>query len=514
MKMINRLKILGTAAVMLITVNSCDNFLDVNENPNSLPESAIENVLPGAQIGIAFNVSNTIQIVSSLWVQHMAGTGTQTQPYDIYNVTPNDFLTDWNSLYATVLDDLSYIIETAKADGNHVHAGMAKILFAYTAALTSDMWGDVPFTDALNIIENKKPTYESQETIYDKLITLVNDGKADLLMTNVLPVTAGDMIYPGAGSLDKWERAANSLLLKLHLQIRKQNPTKAAAGINELILLDKFINANSSNFQFNFLSTSGAQNPIYQYTHLTRQNDMILSKRFYDSLVAKNDPRIPYYFTSIAGGTYATYDNGQQQAVAYPGAGTPANVVNRSRYGRYVVGNGTTASNGTIANAGAAPVRMITKSMVNFWLAEAALTLNTTGDAATYYNQAMRDQFADIASFTSAPASFLTTDMETYVAARLAEFNAAPATTSQGGKLNFLIREKWASSVGIAYEAYNDYRRTGFPVLNIAQNNQPGVSSIPYRIPYAQAEIQSNAENVPLQDYPAGILVKVWWMGN
>jgi hypothetical protein len=75
-----------------------------------------------------------------------------------------------------------------------------------------------------------------------------------------------------------------------------------------------------------------------------------------------------------------------------------------------------------------------------------------------------------------------------------------------------LIRDKWASSAGNAYEAYNDYRRTGFPNLARATNGQPTVTRIPVRLPYVQSEIQSNAENVPLKSYPAGLLVPVWWM--
>jgi hypothetical protein len=512
MKKINHFKIWTLAFVLMLSTNACDNYLDINKTPNNLPDALVQNVLQGAEIGVAFNLGNTVQIVSSLWVQHQAGTGTQTRPFDVYNVTPNDFQNDWNSLYATVLDDLSYIIQKGKAEGNNVHAGMAKILFAYSYAVTTDMWGDIPYSEALNIDKVLKPKYDAQQSVYTQLIALLDEAKEDLKLTNVLATSAGDLIY--AGDIAKWERAANSIKLKLFIQMRKQDPAGATTGINALIAENKFISANADNFMVGFLTSTGAQNPIYQYTHLTRQNDMITSRRFYDSLVAKNDPRIPYYLTNITGGTYPTYDNGLDLSTPFAGAGSPANLINRSRWGRYVVGNGTQIGNGTITGAGSAPIRLITKSMVNFWLAEAALTLGTTGNAATYYDQAMKDQFNDVSAFTSAPASFLSTEAPAYITARLAEFNAAPAGTATGGKLHKLIREKWASSVGIEYESYNDYRRTGFPKLAITQNNQPGVGVIPYRLPYVQSEIQSNTENVPLQVYPEGILVKVWWMGN
>ncbi len=238
---------------------------------------------------------------------------------------------------------------------------------------------------------------------------------------------------------------------------------------------------------------------------------MIVSTRFYDSLSVLRDPRIPYIFTSVGVNNYATYDNGLQQSTPYPGAGTPANIINRSRWGVYVVGNGQQLANGSVTGAGAAPIRLITASMVNFWLAEAALTLGTTGNAATYFEQAMRNNFTDIGTFVNAPATFITA-YDAYITGRLAAFAAAPATTAAGSKLNVLIREKWAASAGNAYEAYNDYRRTGFPRLARAANAQPNVTRIPVRLPYIQSEIQSNSENVPLKNYPEGILIPVWWM--
>ncbi len=493
----------------LLSVSACKDYLDVNTDPNNLPDAAIANVLPGAQIGIGFNLGNTVQIVSSLWVQHMAGTGTQTQPYDIYNVTPNDFQNDWNSLYSVVLDDLNFIIEKGKTEGNNVHAGMAEVLLAYTYAVVTDMWGDVPQTQALNLQNFPQPVYDPQQDVYGNLISLLDQGIADLQSTNVIPTSSGDLMY--GGNVERWVRAANSLKLKLYVQSRLKNPAAATAGINALIAANRFIENNAGNFVVNFAATANAQNPIYQYTHLTRQNDMIVSSRYYDSLRVLEDPRIPYFFTSVGANTYATYDNGLQQSTPYPGAGSPANIINRSRWGVYVVGNGSQLANGSISGAGAAPIRLITRSMVNFWLAEAALTLGTTGDPAALFGQAIRDNMEDVRSFVSAPASF-TAAAETYVTQRVAAFEAAPATTAPGGKLNVLIRDKWASSAGNAYEAYNDYRRTGFPNLVRATNAQPTVTRIPVRLPYVQSEIQSNADNVPLKVYPAGLLVPVWWM--
>ncbi len=497
-------------AIGLAVVSSCDDFLDVNTNPNNLPTSGVQYILPGAELGVGFVMGNTVQLVSSLWMQQMAGTGTQSDPYDRYNIGPADLNNEWNTIYANLLDDLRQIRVQGREEGNFVHAGMAGVLEAYVWTVTTDIWGDVPFQQALAFDEAPNPQYDPQQEIYPSIITILDEAIADLNKTNVLATPAGDLIYgestPMSTTIDKWTRVANSIKLKIYLQSRKKDPSTATARINELIAQNKFITSNADNFNVPFFSSSGAQNPLYMYNHLTRPNDMIVSTRFLDSMQVLNDPRLPTIITQT-GGNYVSYDNGVHTVQNFTSA-------NRSRWGLYIIGRGQTANNGTV-NVGSpndqAPMRLITASLVYYWLAEAALTLGTTGDPAALYQQALEANFSDISTFlgpTYTPANF-SANATTYINSRVAAFTANPTAE---GKLNVLIRDKWVSSAGNAYEAYNDYRRTGYPQLALPQNALAGVNRIPTRWPYVQNEIQANRENVPLRDYPAGFLVPVWWM--
>ena len=485
-------------AITCLLATACEDYLDINEDPNNLAEVPVENVLPGAQIATGFYVGNTVQIVSSLWVQHMAGTGTQTDPYDRYNVSPGDFNNEWNLAYATIIDDLEESIQNARADGNFVHAGMAQILQAYAWAVTTDIWGDIPYNQAINYNEFETPVYDPQEQIYAQLINELDEAIADLNRGNATLTTGnGDLIYQG--NVVSWKRAANSLKLKLYLQSRHKNPN-SAAQIAALIANDTLITTNADNFSIPFTKSAGSQNPIYQYSHLTRPNDLILSQRFLDSLQATNDPRLPLIATTT-GGSFVALNNGVNVT-------TPFTAASRSRWGPFVVGNGNLLANGRIDGAGEAPIRLITASMVHFWLAEAALTLGTPGDAAELYRQALQLNMDNMRTFvTTAPANFAD-QASAYIDTRVARFSAA----SGQAQLQTMIRDKWVASAGNAYEAYNDYRRTGFPNLELAQNAQPGVTRIPTRWPYVLSEIQSNSANVPIQDYPSGLLVPVWWM--
>ncbi|WP_083470218.1 SusD/RagB family nutrient-binding outer membrane lipoprotein [Rufibacter tibetensis] len=504
MKRFIRVSKIMLLAVGLAVVSSCDDFLDVNTNPNNLPTSGVQYILPGAELGVGFVMGNTVQLVSSLWMQQMAGTGTQSDPYDRYNIGPADLNNEWNAIYANLLDDLRQVRVQGREEGNFVHAGMAGVLEAYVWTVTTDLWGDVPFSQALTFDAAPNPNYDPQQEVYASIITMLNEAITDLGKTNVIAASEGDLIYGGV--VDKWIRVANSIKLKIYLQSRKKDAATATARINELIAQNRLITSNADNFNVPFFSSSGAQNPLYMYNHLTRPNDMIVSTRFLDSMQVLNDPRLPTIITQT-GGNYVSYDNGLHTVLNFAAA-------NRSRWGLYIVGRGQTAANGTVNVAVAndqAPMRLITAYMVNYWLAEAALTLGTTGNPTTLYRQALGTNFSDISTFlgpTYTPANF-SANATTYINSRVATFTANPTTE---GKLNVLIRDKWVSSAGNAYEAYNDYRRTGYPRLVLPQNALAGVNRIPTRWPYVQNEIQANKENVPLRDYPAGFLVPVWWM--
>jgi hypothetical protein len=151
---------------------------------------------------------------------------------------------------------------------------------------------------------------------------------------------------------------------------------------------------------------------------------------------------------------------------------------------------------------------MLTASMVNFFLAEAALTLGTTGTASTYFDAALGTHFSDITGFVPNFATILstfTTDAANYRNARVAAFSTA---ASDVARLNILMREKWISLVGNAFEAFNDIRRTGFPRLALAQN--PALTQFPTNFPYPQQEINFNSANIPAT--PNSLVRKVWWM--
>ena len=494
---------LALAATVAFSSTSCskDEFLDVNQNPNSPLVVGLPVLLTGTLLTTGFANANDLGRVTSLLVQHTAGIANQPATYDVYNIR-GSFDNQWNGeLYNGSLVNTKLLIDLAGQKSSPAYSGIAKLVQAYNFALTTDLYGDIPYSQALLGLANLTPRFDKQEDIYKgntakgikSLFDLVKDGLADLDKTSALkPSAADDPVY--GGDLTKWKQMGNSLLLKLANTISKKEPALAGSIIAQAAA--GAIATNANDFQVPFGTSTTNLNPLYQYNFVTRPDDQMLSQRLLDSMNVRKDPRLPIYFNTTPANTSATtttlgiftgYQNGSPNAVPVR--------ANRSRYNTYIRGA-----------AGEAPVRLLTNFQRLFILAESAVqglpgfTLPAGTTAQSLYQSAIR------ASMTKAGVT--DADVTAYFAAnpRVALLSS-DATLAQ----NQIITQKWIAWVGNGYEAYNDYRRTGFPRLAVVQNaagDDP--ATIPRRIPYPNSELNANT-NAEGLDKTLRTSTPVWW---
>jgi hypothetical protein len=280
------------------------------------------------------------------------------------------------SSYDGVLVNAQILIDQYSST-SPAYSGIAKLIKAYEFSLTTDIWGDVPYSQAAQgISPYPAPRFDKQEDIYQGnpslgivgLLDLVKDGLNDLTKPSTLvPTATADLVYKG--DLTKWKRMGNTLLLKLAIQMSNTNPVLAKSTIQDVLTGNNYINANTLDFEVPFGSSVGNRNPIFDFNNNLRTGDMMLSSRLYALSKSLNDTvRLAKFFTKPvnATNTFTAFVNGST-AVA------PA-VAARSKYNTYLTG----------AVGGEAPIRLLTFFQVNFILAEAALTLNTPGVANTY----------------------------------------------------------------------------------------------------------------------------------
>jgi len=468
-------------AIALFT--SCKKYLDVNHTPNNPLSVPPTTLLPTVTVGIAFANGNDLDRATSALVQHIAGVANQTAAYDVYNLD-GAFDNQWNfEIYNGAINNAQLLIDQYSTT-SPAYSGIAKLEMAYAFSMATDLWGDVPYTQAGQGLKFETPIFDKVQDIYQgsaavkSLFDLVKDGLADLDKTSTLkPGAKDDIVYQG--DLTKWKRMGNTLLLKFAIMLTNSNPTLAKSTIQSVLTANNYINANNLDFEVPFGSTVGNQNPLYSFNNVNRTGDQMLSLRLLNLMKSMNDTvRLAKFFTK-PNGVFTGFDNGST-AVA-PG------LTARSKYNTYLVGT-----------SGEAPIRLLTNFQVQFILAEAALVLGTPGDPNALYQAGITANMQKI-GMTAAEITAYFTSNPTVV--------TLTGTTEQ--KLQQIITQKYIAWIGNGIEAYDDYRRTGYPVLSLvnnAQGDNPNV--IPTRLPYTPAELSRNP-NAPKPRPKTD--VKLWW---
>jgi hypothetical protein len=488
--------------LVLITVTSCKKYLDVNTTPNNPTAVPPSTILPVTTITLGFASSNDLGRAASALVQHIAGVANQTAAYDVYNLD-GSFDNQWNGeVYGNALNNLQILIDQYAAT-SPAYSGIAKLEMAYIYSVATDIWGEVPYSQAAQGLKFAAPRFDKQEDIYQgnaalgitSLFDLVKSGLADLAKTpNVLVPGSDDLVYKG--DLTKWARMGNTLLLKFAIQVSNKNPALATSTIASVITGNNYINSNAVDFEVPFGATVGNQNALFTFNNVNRTGDQMLSARLLALERSLNDTiRLAKFFTKtrvipatpgpLPPFSFVAFDNGATSAV-------PA-LATRSKYNAYLtgaVGGGDSAagnvpvSSGTPpgSTGGAAPIRLLTYAQVQFILAESAVILGTAGVANTYYQNGITASMQKVGMTPAEITNYFTTNPT------VVTLSGTPEQQRQQ-----IITQKYISWIGNGIEAYNDYRRTGYPVLTLVNNaagDNPNV--IPTRLPYTQTELSSN----------------------
>ena len=491
--------------ILLISVSvSCGkDILDVNSNPNSPSESQVDPTLlmPSAQVVFAYQHYGWFNRYTSFLVQHWATSSTQFRRHDRYDYNQTDFNTMWGELYAKVLTDCETIIKQGQEKGVPNWVGCGKIFKAYVYSVMTDLWGDIPFSEALKGAANTTPKYDKQQTIYPALIAMIDEGLASLDLTPGAKGFVGTQDFIYAGNISRWQKFGNSLKLRLFMRQSEVNPGAAAAGIAAIINGQlPIISSNSDDAQLAFADAGQQQNPLAFWLtgrggNLLNTNpgaaagDFVASKTLVDIMNANNDPRRPIYFLR---------PNGQVNFVGWPNGNSTTGLTNAITITLSRIGTQTSK---TVFSSNNSPALFMTFAEVSFIRAEAAARGWTGENAGALYQQGIT---ANMQKYNVSGA-----DINTYLAQPQVTFPG-----NQVDQLNAISREKYVALFCQGVEAYSDWRRRNFPVLPAATSNVTG-GIIPTRIPYVQDEVNLNSASLNAAKAsftnPNEILNKVWW---
>lgn len=440
MKILNYITIL----LLFVAVAACD-FEDYNVDPTSLSADKItvDLILPKAEVQSAYNLGATAGRYAGIWMQYFEGIEAQQAGLTNYILTDTDVNNTWSfQLYTGAMRDCITILEIAESEENpsNHYAGIAKILLAQNLGFATQLWGDIPYTEAFQGIDNLNPTFDTQEEIYATIQTLLSEAVV-LLGQDVVgrPVGADDLIH--GGDISAWIGTARALSARYYMQTSSQNAGDAQAALDQLNA--GAIAGVASQPDFPFEANQNGANPISLF-ETDRPATLQADPTFID-VIMDSDPRVAVY----------AEDDGNRKLFAGEDL----------YWGRQ-----------------ASPIPLVSFTEQKFIEAEALLA---TGAGITSASAVLEEAIlANMEQLGIDDAS-----AATYAAAN-------SDLTTAANPLDQIISEKYkALYVQGMVEIWSDYRRTGFPSF-IAPEPTAVISVVPKRLLYPQVEKQANATAV------------------
>jgi Starch-binding associating with outer membrane len=450
-------KIVSSILLITVLLGSCKKWIDpsMNVDPNNPTDVAMAQLVAPIEANLAYIVGGEMARWDCQWMQQLAGLQSQSADIDIYTIGESDVTNAWSyNLYAPGMISTKILMDKAVAANSPHYAGIAKVLMAYHLGVTTDHWGDIPYSDAFKgATGNLKPKYDTQEEIYTSIFSLLDEAITDLGSTSsVFSPDAEDLIY--AGDLDKWIKTAYALKARYNLHLAKLNG--ATSYTNALAAITNAYTSNDDDFKFVFGSAYNNSNPVYQFEQ-ERTGYVAANSTYMGMLSATSDPRQAVYFDGTIGSA-----SGESNAEAAP------------------IGPAYASSE--------SPVYLISYAEVKFIEAEARFKLNAADPlAVTAYNDGLKASLQREGVYGTGT------------------WYNANVITAGTITLQKIMNQKYLSSF-LQLETWTDWRRTGFPVLVLATGAV--TTEIPRRLPYPDDERKYNGANMP-----AGLTItsRIWW---
>lgn len=484
-------KIFSTVIIAFVLVG-CNKFGDTNVNPSLLTAASTRALLTNslqAYSGLILGNAASARL-GAMYVQHLSE-GPYPGP-SLYNDRNLSFAGWYTGPLYNLETIINYNNEGSKAaNGNGSkdnQIAVARILKAHYFLMMTDRWGDIPYKQALKGNAAFSPVYDKQQDIYTDLFKELTEAVAQIKEGEAAVV--GDVLL--GGNMAAWKRFANTQRMIMALRLSKADPAKGkteyaaakAAGV---------ITSNAQNISYKFIAGDpNNYNPWHNNYVVSNRNDYAISKTLTDYMEPKADPRLPIYGEVLAGNVVKGLTYGRNAAINIPAA--------YSRIGAYFGGPALTG----VPAQQSAPMSIYNYAQVLFMEAEAAKIGYTAGGdvaAKTFYDDAIKASMEQYGVYT--PAAYAA-----YMLNPSVVYNPVDG-------LKQILTEKWVHSYLNSWETWNDWRRTGFPVLTPAVD-AVDARGIPLRLGYPTNEAALNGDN-----YKAAVTnmggtddnyAKMWWL--
>lgn len=460
--------------LVVFVMIGCDDYLDINQDPNGAAEPPIAGLLANATYNSAINVYRFGYRTSYL-TQYMASPN-QGSMSDTHQRVNTDNL--WTNIY-DISSDIYDMIYFAQESGSNEYIGVGNILMALNIGMAVDVYGDMPYSEAFNF-ETITPAYDKDEELYNQIFKLLDDAISELNKDNEGVALDQNSDFIHDGDIDAWIKTAYALKARYLNHLSKTNKYDPNA------ILDALSNAYTSNEDDAQLETFKVRNP---WSQVARNNDNLeldgwLSEQIIDAMNGTTfgvfDPRLPLLTIPLPDGTFVGTPNGAGRK----GDGVVQEEVYLKQDGFY--------------SSEQSPLVLISYSELKFIEAEVNLRSSQSSDAYNAYLEGIRANMEKIGVNTA--------DINSYTG------NSVVAVGASNLSLNTVFKEKYVTMF-LHPESWVDVRRNDYDYKDFdppqGMNSDLG-GKFSRRMDYPDTERQRNSQNIPSVD----LLTPIWWDAN
>lgn len=452
--------------VLFFTVSCKKDLTDLNVNPNRPTVVGSETLFSNATVNLSdlmayTNVNyNNFRLFVQYWTETIYRDETR------YNLNQRS-ITDtwWAHLYRDVLRDL--VESSRQVDKEGLNAAEAKnrkainellMVYSYYVLITS--FGDVPYSDALNI-DNIQPKYDKASDIYADQVK-----KLDAALASLDPTAAsyGGADFISGGDVAGWVKFGNSLKMRMGMLVVDIDPVTAKAMVEQAA--PNVVLSNEENIQMHYLSSPPNTNPVWEDLIQSGRHDFVAARPFIDTLVNKNDPRLSYYFdTALTAGRGFIGQNPGSRA-AFNDFASPSSKVSDP----------------------VSPFVYFNYSEMEFYKAEAIERgFAVGGTAEEHYKNAVTASIEEWGGNSDIAGAYLSQPSVMY-------------STATGDYKQKIGVQSWIAFYNRGYDAWTQWRRLDWPKLNVPAGAAPNFSGdevpqVIVRLTYPVVEQNLNKAN-------------------
>lgn len=559
-----KIKYIALASVVALGMTSCGDFGDTNIDPEHLNEGNVpyEMLFTNAQhqaLGSDWDMWRTGCIYSAQWTQQMASID-WWWPYGLYYWQDGYNGSYWDTYSSDrgAVRDVTTVYDKWQNDALHqMDYQLARIVRVMALSKMTDLYGDIPYSEAGRPSLYPYPKYDAQKDIYEDALNELNEAQAAL--KGDAEMGAHDVYYKGDAA--KWRKFANSLMLRLAMRMVKVDPSAAQKwaetaynnGLMTSVDDDCLLQHPGA------VTTNDSAEPFAKI-NAHEDREFYISNVFVDLLKDTQDPRLSLIATIApfsgdksqtgdiqknSDGHWAEADYGDMSFDAqcglpvggykcdesatdkgapyyvgldYPYFNEPSDRVQGKKIIEVYSAHHSSPNRCTY-NDPTGPTFIVTYAQTCFLLAEAAERgFKVGGTTAEWYNKGVYaafnqfDHFPNVAAAKKVAFGDMTPDA---AAADYLTHNPLVAAKA----LEQINTQYWINTFGDPHEVFANWRRSGYPVLTPAklaplypQCSTKGL--IPRRFSYPQSEAQVNKKHYDEAIARQGedvYMTRVWW---